>query len=57
VTLESGAYGVEWFDVGGREKARADDVTVSQGSARFTSPFPQAGPAVLYLKKIPVKSA
>jgi hypothetical protein len=51
VTMDTGTYSVEWFGIGGRETAKADDVT-AEGSSEITfrAPF-EAGPAVLYLKK------
>jgi len=53
VTLEAGAYMVEWYSVNGRETKNADKMTVeSDGSASFTAPFAEAGPAVLYLKQV-----
>jgi hypothetical protein len=48
VTLESGTYAVERFDVESRETTKADDVTlVERGEAEFSS----FGPAVIYLLK------
>jgi hypothetical protein len=52
VTLEEGAYTVEWFSVDNRYTENADMVTVeSKRSLSFTSPFSGTGPAVLYLKQ------
>ena len=56
MTLDPGTYAVEWFGVDDRETAGADQTTVTECSARFTPPFSE-GPAVLYLKKVPVASA
>ena len=51
VTLEAGTYTVKWYSVTTRETKEAGTLTVeSDGSARFTAPFSEAGPAVLYLK-------
>jgi hypothetical protein len=52
-TLKAGAYEVEWFSITNRETRRVDTVMVpSDGSVSFTAPFEQAGPAVLYLKRV-----
>ena len=52
VTLEEGAYTVEWFSVDDRYTENADMVTVeSKRSLSFTPPFSETGPAVLYLKQ------
>jgi hypothetical protein len=52
VTLEAGTYSVEWYSVSARETNGAGNVTVERaGSASFTAPFAEAGPAVLSLKK------
>jgi hypothetical protein len=52
VTLEEGAYTVEWFSVDDRITENADMVTVdSKRSLGFTSPFSGTGPAVVYLKQ------
>ncbi len=51
VTLEAGAYSVEWYSVTGRETTEGVTVAVpSDGSISFTAPFAQAGPALVYLK-------
>jgi hypothetical protein len=51
--LEAGTYSAEWHSVTTRETKEAGEVTiVNRGSASFTAPFPQAGPAVLYLKGV-----
>jgi hypothetical protein len=53
VDLEAGAYTVEWYSVDSRETKGAGNVTVaSDGSASFTAPLAEAGPAVLYLKHV-----
>lgn len=53
VTLEVGTYAVEWFNVDSRETKAADKVTVeSDGNTSFTAPFAEAGPTVLYLKRV-----
>jgi len=50
VRLEPGSYTVEWFSVNSRETKSADPITVRQaGNVRFTTPFSEAGPIVLYL--------
>ena len=52
VNLGAGTYTVEWFSVNNRHTQDADNLTVaSQGSTRFTPPFDEVGPAVLYLKR------
>jgi hypothetical protein len=51
--LEYGTYSAEWHSVTTRETKEAGEVTIEErGSASFTAPFPQAGPAVLYLKGV-----
>jgi len=53
VTLEAGTYSVQWYSVTTREMKGAGKLTVeSDGSASFTAPFAEAGPAVLYLKQV-----
>ena len=53
LTLEKGTYMVEWFSVDSREAKSADNVTVeSDGNTSFMTPFADAGPVVLYLKKV-----
>jgi hypothetical protein len=53
VTLEAGDYWVQWYSVNSRETKEASKVTVeSEGSASFTVPFAEAGPVVLYLKRV-----
>ena len=50
VSLEPGAYTVEWFSVSAREPGKESNRSVEPGAvAAFTPPF--AGPAVLYLKR------
>ena len=52
VRLEPGIYQVEWFSVNGRETQAAGQVSIhSAGNSSFTTPFSEAGPAVLYLKR------
>jgi len=52
VKLEHGTYTVEWFSVNRRETQIDGQVVVdSVGDPKFMSPFEDAGPAVLYLKK------
>jgi hypothetical protein len=54
VTLAAGAYDAEWYSVDSRETMEGGTLTVpSDGSIsfKFTAPFVQAGPAVLYLKR------
>jgi hypothetical protein len=52
VMVESGTYAVEWFGVDGRETAKAGDVTIESSTpTSFSAPL-EAGPAVLYVKKI-----
>jgi hypothetical protein len=53
VTLEAGAYSVEWYSVNSRETTAAGTLTVETGgSASFTAPFAAAGPAVLHLATV-----
>jgi hypothetical protein len=53
VTLEAGAYAVEWYSVNRRATEEAGTLVVaSRGSTSCTSPFAEAGPAVLYLKRV-----
>jgi hypothetical protein len=53
VTLEAGTYSVEWHDVGSRQAQVAGDVTVEgDRGTGFAAPFAQAGPAVLYLRRV-----
>jgi hypothetical protein len=52
VKLEHGTYTVEWFSVNRRETQIDGQVAVdSVGDPKFMTPFEDAGPAVLYLKK------
>jgi hypothetical protein len=51
VALKAGTYTVEWFGVSSRESSRADNVTIKSSIARFSAPFEEPGPAVLYLKR------
>jgi Family of unknown function (DUF6298) len=53
VTLEPYTYSVQWYSVGRRETKGAGKVTVEDHkSTRFTAPFVEAGPAVLYLRRV-----
>jgi hypothetical protein len=53
LTLEAGAYAVEWYSVNSRETKEAGKLTVeSDRSASFTAPFTEAGQPVLYLKQV-----
>jgi hypothetical protein len=53
VTLEPYTYSVQWYSVGRRETKGAGKVTVEDHkSTRFTAPFAEAGPAVLYLRRV-----
>jgi hypothetical protein len=53
VTLDTGAYTIEWFSVDGREAVAAGEVTVEKSTTfDFSASFEAAGPAVLYLKKV-----
>ncbi len=53
MTLEAGTYLVEWHHVSSRETESAGDVTVEHDrSTSFTAPFAEAGPTVLYLKRV-----
>lgn len=52
VTLQSGTYDVEWFNVNRRETKSAGKLTVKRnGKTKFSAPFEEPGPTVLYLKK------
>lgn len=52
VTLTTGTYAAEWFNVNLRETTSAEEVRVqNDGEVRFMAPFSEAGPAVLYLKR------
>jgi hypothetical protein len=53
VTVAAGSYAVEWYSVTSRETRGADNLTVEwDGSVDFRAPFAEAGPAVLYLKRV-----
>ena len=53
VTLGPGTYKAEWFSVNRRETESASQVAVKSGQSRsFTAPFSEAGPVVLYLKRV-----
>jgi hypothetical protein len=53
VKLNAGTYEAEWFSINLRKKTSAEAVTVqNDGEVRFMAPFSEAGPAVLYLKRL-----
>ena len=53
VLLHPGTYTVEWFNVNSRERQQSGEITVeNNASTSFNSPFQEAGPAVLYLKRV-----
>jgi len=53
VRLEPSTYSVEWFSVNGRQTKSVDEVRIeSRGGTSFTAPFAEAGPAVLYLRRV-----
>ena len=53
LTLEAGAYTVEWYNVSSRVTMTDGTVTLERdGSSTFTAPFAQPGPTVLYLKQV-----
>ena len=53
VRLEPSTYSVEWFSVNGRETKEAGTVEIEDdGNTTFTAPFAEAGPAVLYLRRV-----
>ena len=53
VRLAPGTYQVEWFSVNGRDTQTAGQVSIHSGAnSSFTAPFAEAGPAVLYLKRV-----
>ena len=53
VTLDPSTYSVQWFSVDRRETKGAGKVTVEDHkSTSFTAPFAEAGPAVLYLRRV-----
>jgi hypothetical protein len=57
VTLEAGAYAVEWHSLTTRATTPAADQTVERtGRTNFTPPFEAAGPAVVYLKRVAGRS-
>jgi hypothetical protein len=52
VTMEGGAYAVEWFHVDLRESVAAGEVRVDEaGAIGFSAPSEIPGPVVLYLKR------
>ena len=53
VDLAGGSYLVEWYSVNRRETMKAGEIKVPEdGSLTFTAPFAEAGPTVLYLKRV-----
>jgi hypothetical protein len=53
VTVEAGDYVVEWFNVNSREIHNGANMTVeNDGENHFLSPFADAGPVVLYMKRV-----
>jgi HAMP domain-containing protein len=53
VSLEPSTYSVRWFNVNDRETKSVGEVRIeSRGGATFTAPFAEAGPAVLYLRRV-----
>jgi hypothetical protein len=53
VSLEAGTYAARWHSLGSRETKDAGNVTVEdRGDVSFAAPFPEAGPAVLYLRRV-----
>jgi hypothetical protein len=53
VMLASGSYEGEWFSVNSHQAAAVEIVTVPQDERReFHAPFGEAGPSVLYLKRV-----
>jgi hypothetical protein len=52
LTLAPGTYAAEWFDLGTRQTATADQVTVEgEGAVSFRAPVDAAGAVVLHLKR------
>jgi hypothetical protein len=49
--LEAGTYTVEWFSINSRARKEIGQITVGSDTSRFTPPFEEEGPAVLYLKR------
>jgi hypothetical protein len=53
VTLEPYTYSVQWYSVGRRETKGAGKVRIENpGGTTFEAPFSEAGPAVLYLRRV-----
>jgi hypothetical protein len=51
--LAAGSYAVQWYSINSRESIDADKVIVENlTSIRFSAPFEQPGPAVLYLTAV-----
>ncbi len=52
VTVDPGTYAVQWYGVNSRERATADELTVSSRAAiSFSAPLATPEPAVLQLTK------
>jgi hypothetical protein len=52
LTVEAGAYTVEWFSLTNRETKQGESITIEDTSKiDFHAPFEDNGPAVLYLKR------
>jgi hypothetical protein len=50
--VDPGTYAVQWHGINSRERARADELTVSSRAAiSFSAPFATPEPAVLHLTK------
>jgi hypothetical protein len=50
VSLEPGAYWVEWHNLTTRETVKAEELKVARAeNRRLTAPFANPNPAVLYL--------
>jgi len=53
VELPKGTYAVEWFNVDRRETQQSEKMIIRMDERhRFTAPFADDGPAVLYLKSV-----
>ncbi len=53
VSLGVGSYSVEWFSVFRREAKEVANLTIDVAEpVTFTAPFAEAGPVVLYLKRV-----
>lgn len=52
VRLEANTYSIRWYSVGSRETKDAGKVKVeNRGDTTFTTPFAEASPAVLHMKR------